>query len=193
MLAEYATARHLRVGLIADTHMPGALEQLWPAVHTLFADVDLILHAGDLHVPEVIDELEALAPTFVCRGNGDEDVVHPRLRDQWCASLAGYTVAMTHKFPTPRHANEAKLDRKRHALFAERQPAVLVYGHTHFAEAQQVSDCLYVNPGSPTLPNNQTTRLGTLGFLDLAPDQVAVQLHQLTNTGSDLLTKVLLN
>ena len=50
----------MRIGLIANTHMPGALESLWPQVIEAFASVDYILHAGDLHVPQVIDDLASL-------------------------------------------------------------------------------------------------------------------------------------
>ena len=47
----------MRIGLIADTHMPGSLEDLWPqALHAL-NDVDCILHAGDLHTLDIVDEL----------------------------------------------------------------------------------------------------------------------------------------
>ena len=68
----------MRIGLIADTHMPGALESLWPQVIEAFASVDYILHAGDLHVPQVIDDLASLAPTYAVRGNGDIGVDHPQ-------------------------------------------------------------------------------------------------------------------
>ncbi len=183
MNSEYAGLDRLKIGLIADTHMPGALDRLWPAVHQCFADVDLILHAGDLHVPGVIDELETLAPTFVCRGNGDEDVEHPRLQDAWCEPLAGQTVGLIHKFPSPRNADAQRLAKKRRQIFGEVDLQILIYGHTHFAEVARIDDCLYINPGSPTLPNNQSTRLGTLGLLEINGARVDVDLLQLTDTG----------
>ena len=61
----------MRIGLISDTHMPGSIEKLWPQVFNLFQDVDCILHAGDLHTLDIVDELSELAPTYVSRGNGD--------------------------------------------------------------------------------------------------------------------------
>ncbi len=39
----------MRIGLIADTHMPGSIQDLWPQVFTSFNQVECILHAGDLH------------------------------------------------------------------------------------------------------------------------------------------------
>src|SRR5690349_5027559 len=73
-----AMARSIRgrfrvlIGLISDTHIPEAAPDIWPQVYEAFKRVDLILHAGDLHVIEVVDRLERLAPIYVARGNGDD-------------------------------------------------------------------------------------------------------------------------
>ena len=61
----------MRIGLISDTHIPTAAKELWPQVYEAFRGVDLIMHAGDLMVPEVIDWLEAVAPVMAVWGNGD--------------------------------------------------------------------------------------------------------------------------
>ncbi|HEY8838218.1 MAG TPA: metallophosphoesterase family protein, partial [Dehalococcoidia bacterium] len=62
----------LLIGLISDTHIPEAAPDIWPQVYEAFSHVDLILHAGDLHVLDVVDRLERLAPIYVARGNGDD-------------------------------------------------------------------------------------------------------------------------
>jgi len=167
--------------------MPGTIASLWPQVHEGFRDVDCILHAGDLHVSDVIDELDRIAPTFVCTGNGDLDVVHDKLREVWVGDLAGVRVGMTHRFPTPRRASAAKLQKKLSHHFPDGVPQVVVYGHTHLAELHVVDGRTYINPGSPTLPNNQSTRLGTVGFMELSAAGVAVELHQITSEGLSLL------
>lgn len=54
------------VGVISDTHgllRPEALEAL--------AGVDLIVHAGDIGAPEIIDALRRIAPVRAIRGNVD--------------------------------------------------------------------------------------------------------------------------
>ena len=163
--------------------MPGTIASLWPQVYAGFAGVDCILHAGDLHVASVIDELEEIAPTFVCAGNGDLDVEHLKLRDFWLGDLAGTSVGLIHKFPTPRRANAERLQKKRSQAFAEIDPRVVIYGHTHLAEIHEVEGRVYINPGSPTLPNNQSTRHGTIGFLEISAAKVSVELHQITEHG----------
>ncbi|NTW68137.1 MAG: metallophosphoesterase family protein, partial [Nitrospirae bacterium] len=52
----------MKVGIISDTHVPGAASSLPPAVFEIFRSVDLILHAGDIVQASVLDELEAIAP-----------------------------------------------------------------------------------------------------------------------------------
>ena len=183
----YKEAKVVNIGLIADTHMPGTIDNLWPQVHDVFESVDCSLHAGDLHVTGVIEELETIAPTFVAAGNGDIDVRHPRLKDAWVGDFAGLKVAMVHRFPTPRRASSAKLKNKMVKHFGGEQPDVVIYGHTHLAELHEVGGCLYVNPGSATLPNNQSTRLGTLGVLSISGGSAEVSLHQLTDEGVSLL------
>lgn len=171
--------------------MPGTIESLWPQVYTAFADVDCILHAGDLHVEAVIDELESLAPTFVCYGNGDLDVQHAKLRDYWLGDLAGTSVGLVHKFPTPRRATEERLHKKLSQTFDQNHPEIVIYGHTHLAEVHEIGGRVYVNPGSPTLPNNQSTRFGTVGFLVLTAHQLAVELHQITEHGLEKVSSLL--
>ena len=184
---QLATAVSLRVGLIADTHMPGTIASLWPQVYEGFAGVDCILHAGDLHVADVIDELESIAPTFVCAGNGDLDVQHHRLQDLWVGEMAGTPVGLIHRFPTPRRADATKLRKKVSQHFGLADPQVVIYGHTHLAELHQVDGRVYINPGSPTLPNNQSTRHGTVGFMEISSTQVRVELHQIDDDGLTLV------
>jgi putative phosphoesterase len=183
-----ADAKHLTVGLIADTHMPGTIKRLWPQVYELFSSVDCILHAGDLHVPEVIDELDELAPTFVCRGNGDRGVEHEKLKDSWVGSLAGVQVGLIHKFPTPKRASPDALQQKLDGHFPDVDPQILIYGHTHLAEVHRVNGRVYINPGSPTLPNNQSIRPGTIGILAISHGNISVELFQISDDGRQLVT-----
>ena len=59
------------IGLISDTHIPDRARILPQNVIEAFSDVELILHAGDLTSPKVIDELEEIAPVMAVQGNMD--------------------------------------------------------------------------------------------------------------------------
>jgi predicted phosphodiesterase len=47
----------------------------------------------------------------------------------------------------------------------------------------------YINPGSPTLPNNQSTRHGTIGFMEVGAGGVSVELHQINEDGLSLIER----
>ena len=174
----------MRIGLIADTHMPGSIQALWPQIPQCFDGVDYILHAGDLHTRGVIDQLETIAPTYVARGNGDVGVDDHRIRDTWVLELAGVTIAMVHRFPTPKRKSPSFVADYAQRLFPGAEPDVVIYGHTHRDEVHQLDNLLCVNPGSPTLPRNQDVQLGTVGLLTLADGRASATLFQLTDAGA---------
>ena len=51
----------MKVGIISDTHNPNVGAEPPPEVATAFQGVDVILHAGDMHVIDVLDWLEESA------------------------------------------------------------------------------------------------------------------------------------
>ncbi|HEX4204867.1 MAG TPA: metallophosphoesterase family protein, partial [Ktedonobacteraceae bacterium] len=57
-----------RVGIISDTHIP-RFGNVPDAVWQHFTDLELIIHAGDLSIPLVIDALETIAPVLAVQGN----------------------------------------------------------------------------------------------------------------------------
>ena len=79
----------LRVAVVSDTHAPRFWKAMPAAVAEQLTDVDAILHAGDVCVPSVLDELAAFAPVHV---------VHPlRVRDYgaWLPAIALLWAATT--------------------------------------------------------------------------------------------------
>jgi putative phosphoesterase len=173
----------MRIGLIADTHMPGSIKELWPQAYDAFRDADVILHAGDLHTLEVVDELNQLAPIYVARGNGDLDIIDDRLQDCWTLELGGLTIGMIHKFPSPARKSPEFIAGYVERHFGEVQPDIMVYGHTHLEGVHLVGNMLCVNPGSPTLPKNQSIRHGTIGILDISSTGTVASIFQITEQG----------
>jgi putative phosphoesterase len=109
----------MRLGVIADTH--GLLR---PEVFTAFAEVDHILHAGDIGPPELLSELQAVAPVTAVYGNTDGAELRRMLPQVATLRLDGFDVVVTHGdqlgSPTPQGLN---------AAFPDAQ--IIVYGHTH--------------------------------------------------------------
>lgn len=180
----------LRIGLISDTHIPESRAELWPEVLAAFAEVDLILHGGDLHELSVLHALEELAPVYAARGNGEDGSAgrpitpdHPRLRPSWLLDLAGVRVGLTHDLPIPERPPHLTVERWCERRFGTTALDVIVYGHSHVEALDVIGTTLCVNPGSPTYPHNLQTQLGTIGFLDLDGDRARASLFQLTPGG----------
>ncbi|MEE9279838.1 MAG: YfcE family phosphodiesterase [Myxococcota bacterium] len=180
----------MRIGLISDTHIPEAREDLWPQLFEAFRDADLILHAGDIHDLRVIDELSEVAPIYVARGNGDDgsggrdaQPEDDRLRDAWSLELGGVAVGLTHVVPIPEMPPQLTLERAIGRLFPERRPEVLIYGDTHVEAIDEIDGVLCINPGSPTYPHNLNTQLGTIGFLEIEAGRASASIWQLADEG----------
>jgi predicted phosphodiesterase len=200
----------LRLGLVADTHIPEARAQLWPQVFDAFAGCDAILHAGDIHELWLLDQLEQVAPVFAARGNGDEGfggrvraAPDPRVHDTWIlepggaaaspassADPAGPRVGIIHDLTIPEvppHLTVDNVSRRRFGAEPGTPEAlrVIVYGDTHVQRMDLIGATLCINPGSPTYPRNLETQLGTIGFLELGGAGVRASICQLTEAGHE--------
>ena len=71
------------------------------------------------------------------------------------------------------------------------RPDVLVYGHTHLEDVRSIDGRLYINPGSPTLPRNQSLRLGTIGVMEINEAHVSTRIMQLTDHGAKPHTELM--
>ncbi|MGH2602004.1 MAG: metallophosphoesterase family protein [Gemmatimonadales bacterium] len=127
----------MRIGVISDTH-----GQLRPEVFDVFAQVDHILHGGDVGKWGILNDLEALAPVTAVYGNTDGFEIRAKLPQVARVRLDGFDIVVTHgdqlRSPTP-----AKL----HAAFPEGE--IIVFGHTHKAVLELVDRTVTVmNPGA---------------------------------------------
>ena len=187
---EFSSRDTLRIGLISDTHIPEARDELWPQVFDVFQGVDLILHAGDIHELVVLDQLGDIAPLWAARGNGEDgsggrpiQPDHPLLRESWLLDFGGLKVGLTHDVPIPEYPPHLTLERSLRRYFGTTDLDVLIYGDTHVEAIDTIGKTLCVNPGSPTYPHNLNTSLGTLGFLEISGGKAEATIWQLTKDG----------
>jgi len=170
----------VRVALIADTHLPSLireLDELGSGPRELLATADLILHAGDVTAPSVLDWCEAFAPVLVSQGNNDI-FEHPSLAERQFLDLEGWRLGMTHELRPESRPMSVLLQE---GLGGE-SVDVLIAGDTHVERLEFREDVLFVNPGSPTLPHHKEYRLGTAAVLDIERDRIRAEVVVLGQT-----------
>jgi putative phosphoesterase len=119
------------IGLISDTH--GLLR---PQALRALEGSDLIIHAGDVGDPEILETLKTLAPVFAVRGNVDTE--------PWALGLPE-----TEVIETDRATIYALHDA--HALDLDPVAAgfhIIVSGHSHKPTRTEHRGVLFLNPGS---------------------------------------------
>jgi putative phosphoesterase len=168
----------MRIGLIADTHLPSTIREPWPEVRDVFEGVDLILHAGDMVSTKVLDWLDEIAPTLAARGNGDGTVEDDRIAIIQRLKVDGWRIAMTHDM----EPEDRPMDYLVKWYLAGEPADVVITGHTHYERIQFRDGVLQVNSGSATHPHVWSTRLGTVGLLEVSPDIVRVDILRLGET-----------
>ncbi|MCR3922420.1 MAG: metallophosphatase family protein [Firmicutes bacterium] len=137
----------MRIGVLSDTHIPTRARQLPPALFTIFAGVDLILHAGDLAEEHVLEDLAAIAPVEAVAGNMDSIAIQQRLGNTKILELAGYRIGLVHGHLG---SNRNKTPQRALETFATEQVDCVVFGHSHQPYRQTSTGVLLFNPGSPT-------------------------------------------
>ena len=149
----------MRVVVISDTHAPRRWKSCPPAVALRLRTADLILHAGDVCTPAVLDELSGYAPVRAVLGNNDgPDVAGWPAPPAAEFALDGLPVAMIHDSgPRP-----GRMPRLRRQFPAAR---LIVFGHSHIPWNEADGDVTAFNPGSPT--DRRAQPQGTIGVLQI--------------------------
>ncbi len=158
-----------RVVVLADTHIRrGGSRRLPDAAYAHLEQAHVILHAGDILVGEVLDELGGFAPVHAVLGNNDAELFG-LLPETLALELDGVRIAMVHD-SGPAAGRAGRMRR--------RFPGadVVVFGHSHIPwDDAGVDGQLLFNPGSPTERRSQPHH--TLGTLDLDGGRVESRVH----------------
>jgi putative phosphoesterase len=119
------------LGLISDTH--GLLRE--EAVRALRGS-DLILHAGDVGAPEILETLRTLAPVVAVRGNVDTGEWAQALPLTEAISAGPAMIYMIHIL------NDLDINP------AAGRFQIVVSGHSHKPGQSEKDGVIYINPGS---------------------------------------------
>ena len=149
----------VRIVVLSDTHAPRFWKRCPPAVAEHLLTAEVILHAGDVCVASVLEELAAYAPVHAVVGNNDgPDVAAWGATETAELDLTGLRVGMIHD-AGPKEGRLARLRR--------RFPGadLVVFGHSHIPLQAVDGNFRIFNPGSPTDKRRQPHR--TLGLLEI--------------------------
>ena len=121
----------MKIGIISDTH-----NLLREEVEKELKGCDAILHGGDISQQSILDQLEAMAPVRVVRGNNDKEWAE-HLPESLDFEMAGLRFFMTHKKKDiPKDVSSYDL---------------VIFGHSHqYSEiwVGMKKKTLLLNPGS---------------------------------------------
>ncbi len=127
--------------VVADTHLPRRAKALPAGLDPHLERADLILHAGDLMDPALLDELAAYGPVRAVHGNLDP--TEATLPETLEFEFGGARIAMIHD-SGPKRGRRNRMRRR----FPEAR--VVVFGHSHIPWLEDEGGLLLLNPGSPT-------------------------------------------
>lgn len=149
----------MKIGVIADTHIPDAAPELPFKIRQVFRNMDIILHAGDICDLPTLEELEAITITMAVSGNRDSDQVRQYVEPSRVVEFANRRIGMIHGDRSPIvelvALLQSKLSRRpRYQSLYESLPAkfpdvdCIVFGHTHQPYAKMHNGVLLFNPGT---------------------------------------------
>jgi hypothetical protein len=176
------SARRRRLGVVADSHVGEYLDELPAGALEALAGCDLVLHAGDLSVPSVLDDLEAVAPVVAVRGDHDR-LGGLELPETAIVVAGGLRIGLTHG---RRHrlvdssvitasvlaGRNLRYRAGLHAALARRVGPVdcLVYGHWHEPVVVSRGSTLFFSPGAlcpmGNMEGGRPPRAGVVGIGD---------------------------
>ena len=150
----------MRIGVFSDTHLadsPEAREFLLDVVENLLAPVDMILHAGDLVDPAL---LEVFAGYKVHAVRGNMDPPAPQVPIKKVIDVNGFKIGLIHGW-----GPAAGLEERVHGAFRPLPLDCLVYGHSHVPVCHERHGIRFFNPGSAT--DRRRMSCHTVGLLEI--------------------------
>ncbi len=165
----------IRIGVLADTHIPDRVGDLHPDIIPLFQEekVDLIVHAGDITISPVLEKLETVAPVEAVQGNRDWWQLR-NISTQKVLNIKEVKVLITHghghffsylwgKIPYLLVGYELSQYVQKFSQWKQ-EFDIVIFGHSHRAENSWVDGRLYFNPGSAydPLPSHRGPSLGII-------------------------------
>lgn len=154
----------MRIGVLSDTHLRKPEPFLDHILDEVFADADMILHAGDIVTRKVLERLEERGALAVC-GNMDDYEVADAIPQVRIVPAGKRRIGLIHGW-----GSKEGLPQRISTRFGEEKVDVIVFGHSHIPFWEQVNGIHMFNPGSAS--QNRYIGNGTVGMLEIEDDNI---------------------
>ena len=150
-----------RIAVISDTH--GLLR---PEVIQIVTGCDAIIHGGDINNQKILDQLSALAPLYVIRGNNDKEWAE-HLPESITIQIEDCSLFVVH--------NKKFVPSELHGI------DVVIFGHSHKYAEQMIDGRLWLNPGScgkRRFDQEITLAILTINGKELSVEKIIIPVKQ---------------
>ena len=150
-----------RIAVISDTH--GLLR---PEVIQTVTGCDAIIHGGDINNQQILDQLSALAPLYVVRGNNDKEWAE-HLPESITVQIEDCAIFVVH--------NKKFIPSELHGIDA------VIFGHSHKYAEQMIDGRLWLNPGScgkRRFDQEITLAILTINGKELSVEKILIPVKQ---------------
>ena len=150
-----------RVAVLSDTH--GLLR---PEVIQIVTGCDAIIHGGDINNQKILDQLSALAPLYVVRGNNDKEWAE-HLPESIAIQIEDCVLFVVH--------NKKFVPSELHGIDA------VIFGHSHKYAEQMIDGRLWLNPGScgkRRFDQEITLAILTINGKELSVEKIIIPVKQ---------------
>ncbi|MBC8316389.1 MAG: metallophosphoesterase family protein [Desulfobulbaceae bacterium] len=131
---------NIKIGVLSDTHMIRPTDAFRDQAARCFADVSVILHAGDLTALSVLDVFND-KEMYAVHGNMCHGSSRNSLPRQRVIEIGGFRIGLTHGMGIHSHIED-------HLMQLFDDVDCIVSGHTHRPVCHRLYGILFVNPGS---------------------------------------------
>jgi uncharacterized protein len=130
----------MKIGVISDTHLRQATQELKELMSGPFHDVEMILHAGDITELSIIETFAGKEFAAVC-GNMDSPALRRHLPPKRTIRAGHFRIGLIHGWGGPQGIEER--------VFPEFEKIdCVIYGHTHCPSQNWREGVFLFNPGS---------------------------------------------
>lgn len=162
----------MKIGVISDTHIPARADKIPVEVLAAFKGVDMIVHAGDMVEPEVLEELKLVCKNVVAvSGNMDPVEIKKKYPETRVFKVGKFRVGLTHGWGPKDRIVDAMAE-----YFKNEKLDLVIFGHAHCAINETRGGAIFFNPGSPT--DKMFCEYNSYGIIDIG-DEIEARIIKL--------------